>query len=377
MDKNFLGIFWGSVTTMKIGSIELWRLGSFFIVILLSLVVGRVVKFCIERFAKRFSDKHREGLAVFLKSIASSLMLMSFALGFWLGAGMFTVGARIESILDTVVRMLAAASIGYAVYCLVDVIDHYLSRLADRTASKVDDMLVPMVGKSIRITVALVVLLQVVQSLSDKPITSIVAGLGVGGLAVALAGQDTIKNFFGSLVIVGDKPFEIGDRIVVDGHDGPVESVGFRSTKIRTLSGHLVTVPNGELANKTILNIGKRPYIRRLSNITVTYDTPPDKILKAIEIVKDILADHEGMSPEFPPKVYFSDFNDCSLNIMMIYWYHPPDYWKYMEFTQRVNMEILERFNAEGIDFAFPSETVYLANDDKRQLAVRMLKDGV
>jgi len=221
-------------------------------------------------------------------------------------------------------------------------------------------MLMPLVGKTIRFTIAVLVILQVADSLSDKPITSILAGLGVGGLAVALAGQDTIKNVFGSLVIVADKPFEIGDRIVFDGYDGPVESVGFRSTKIRTLTGHLVTIPNSELVNKSVENIGKRPHIRRLANITITYDTPPEKVQQAVEIIKEVLDNHEGMDPEYPPRVYFNEFNDWSLNILVIYWYHPPDYWAYLAFTERVNHEILRRLNEEGIEFAFPTQTVHV-----------------
>jgi len=217
------------------------------------------------------------------------------------------------------------------------------------------------------------VIVNVIQQVSGRSITTILAGLGVGSLAIALAGQDTIKNFFGSLVILTDKPFEIGERIVVDNFDGPVESIGFRSTRIRTLDGHQVTIPNSEMVNKSVRNIGRRPYIRRLSNITVTYDTPPAKMRMAVAIIEEILTNHEGMNADFPPRVYFDGFNDTSLNIMMIYWYHPPDYWKYMQFCESVNLRILERFNEEGIDFAFPTQTIYLANDDKRQMALRLL----
>ncbi|MGD8764321.1 MAG: mechanosensitive ion channel [Desulfobacteraceae bacterium] len=158
--------------------------------------------------------------------------------------------------------------------------------------------------------------------------------------------------------------------MVVDGHDGPVEEVGLRSTKIRTLEGHLVTVPNGELANKTIQNIGKRPYIRRIVNLTITYDTPSERIDHALELVKDILDNHEGMHEDFPPRVYFNDFNSASLNIMVIYWYHPPNYCDFMAFTERFNREVFRRFSEEGIDFAFPTQTLYLAGDPTRPLTV-------
>jgi len=186
----------------------------------------------------------------------------------------------------------------------------------------------------------------------------------------------TIKNFFGSIVLFIDKPFEMGDRIVVDGHDGPVEEVGIRSTKIRTLDGHLVTLPNGKLADMTIQNIGKRPFIRRLFSLTVTYDTPPEKIEKGIARVKEILTDHEGMQADFPPRVYFNDFNSDSLNIMVIYWYHPPNYWDFMLYNEKVNLQIMRAFAAEEIEFAFPTQTTYLAQDDRRPLHIRVSTDA-
>lgn len=123
--------------------------------------------------------------------------------------------------------------------------------------------------------------------------------------------------------------------------------------------------------------MGKRPHIRWLTNITVTYDTPPDKVEKAVTIIRETLENHEGMHPDYPPRVFFNGFNDWSLNIMVIAWYHPPDYWPMQEWLQRTCLEILRRFNAERIEFAFPSRTVYLANDDARQLKLEMLKGEV
>jgi MscS family membrane protein len=119
---------------------------------------------------------------------------------------------------------------------------------------------------------------------------------------------------------------------------------------------------------ETIQNIGKRPFIRRLMNITITYDTPPEKIQEATDILKKILDKHEGMHADLPPKVYFSGLNSDSLNLLAIYWYHPPEYWQYMDFSQKVNFEIIKQFNEAGIDFAFPTQTVYVAGDKNRPL---------
>lgn len=363
---------WTSLAQMNMGGVEIWKVLVFCATILLSLVLGKLARFVMERMAKH-SREQLTGLL--LKSLSRPVVMAAFTLGWWISITiLINLGPNIISMAESAGYILNAIVIGYALYSLVDIVDHYLLGLARKTKSKVDDVLAPLVGKSIRITVFVLVLLNIIQQVSGKSITTILAGLGVGGLAIALAGQDTIKNFFGSLVILMDKPFEIGERIVVDNHDGPVESIGFRSTRIRTLEGHQVTIPNSEMVNKTVQNIGKRPYIRRLANITVTYDTPPEKVQRALDIIKEILNNHEGMNPEFPPRVYFNGFNDSSLNIIMIYWYHPPDYWKYMQLSELVNLQILKRFNAEGIDFAFPTQTIHLANDNKRQLALNLLR---
>jgi len=136
----------------------------------------------------------------------------------------------------------------------------------------------------------------------------------------------------------------------------------------------MVTIPNEKVVNSGLENIGKRPNIRWLTNIGITYDTPADKIETAVAIVREILADHEGMHPDFPPRVYFNGFNDWSLNIMVLAWYHPPEYWDFQEWVQRTCLEVTRRFGAEGIDFAFPTRTLHLANDAKRQLTLELLE---
>ena len=203
-------------------------------------------------------------------------------------------------------------------------------------------------------------------------VSTLLAGLGVGGLAVALAAQDTLKNFIASIMILLDKPYKVGQRIVVKGHDGVVEEIGLRSTKMRLLTGHLTTIPNDQMASTDVENIGRRPHIRRLTNITITYDTPPEKVEKAVSIVLGILDNHEGMDPEFPPRAYFNEFNPASLNLLVIYWYHPADYWGFMEHSQKVNIQIMKAFENEGIKFAFPTTRTYLTQDGGRPLSVNI-----
>jgi MscS family membrane protein len=126
----------------------------------------------------------------------------------------------------------------------------------------------------------------------------------------------------------------------------------------------------------TIHNIGKRTFIRRVFDVTITYDTPPEKVDRAIELLKEILDNHEGMDPNLPPKVYFDNLNADSLNLKCYYWYHPPLFWDYMDFNERINLEIFKRFNEEGIDFAFPTQTIYLAGDRNRPIDIGVRNGG-
>ena len=198
------------------------------------------------------------------------------------------------------------------------------------------------------------------------------AGLGVGGLAFALAARPTLANLIGGFMVLADRPYRIGQRVRVKDYEGDIEKIGLRSTRIRLLTGHQVIIPNEDMASLVIENIDRRPFIRRKMNLTITYGTPPEKVEHGVEIIKEILENHEGMPPEFPPKVYFDEFNADSLNIVVRYWYQPPDRWKHYEFSQNVNLRIMKAFEKEGIDFAFPTVTNILTQEADSGLTFRV-----
>jgi MscS family membrane protein len=207
------------------------------------------------------------------------------------------------------------------------------------------------------------------------PIVGVLAGVGVGGLAIALAAQDSLKNLLGSLMIFMDQPYKPGQRIVVEGHDGFVEQIGLRSTKIRMLNGALTVIPNEKMASMDVENIGRRKFIRRQTSIRLASDTPVERIETAIGIIKDILRDHEGMRSELPPRVFFDEFNPDSLNIMVSYWYHPPRRWKALAFDEQVNLEIMRRFTADGIRLACPTSKAYLSQESGQTLQLAIDKN--
>jgi MscS family membrane protein len=228
-----------------------------------------------------------------------------------------------------------------------------------------DAQLIRLVAKVASLVAALFVFLEGGQYLGF-PLTTLLASAGVGGLAVALAAQDTLKCVFGSMMILLDKPYGGGDRVVVGDYDGIVEEIGLRSTKIRLLNGHVACIPNEEMARSHIENVGRRPHVRPNAHNHITMDTPVAKVEQAVEIIRRALVDHEGMDPDFPPRVFFNEFNPTAFNVRIIYWYHPAKYWDFLAFSEKLNLEIFRNFEVEGIQFSLPFRVTYTDNQSKQ-----------
>jgi MscS family membrane protein len=230
-------------------------------------------------------------------------------------------------------------------------------------------------AKLVSIVAAVALLLVGGQSLGI-PVATLLASAGIGGIALALGAQDTLKTVFATITIMADKPCRVGDRIVVDRFDGFVEDIGLRSTKLRLLSGHVVTLPNSLLANHEVENIARRTSIRRNAEIHIPLDTPCELVEKAVNIVREKLTDHEGMDPEYPPRVFFDEFGPEVFRIVFIYWYSPPDYWDFKAFGERLNFEIFRAFEAEGIQFSLPLRHSFWKRDaEQGPLDVQVIAD--
>jgi len=226
-------------------------------------------------------------------------------------------------------------------------------------SQSIDAQLIRVMSRLFGFIFAMVLLLQGGQHLGI-PLSSLLAGAGVAGAALALSAQDVLKNVFGSIMLIMDKPFVVGERIKVKQYDGVVEEVGLRSTKIRLLNGHQAIIPNEDMARTDIENIGRRPFIRRVTEIPLPIDISSAKAQKAVEILQALLKDHEGFNPDFPPRIWLNDFERDHLGLKMIYWYHPPEYWKYTEHADRVNRQILDAFESEGIAIALPAFVTHM-----------------
>jgi MscS family membrane protein len=184
------------------------------------------------------------------------------------------------------------------------------------------------------------------------PIGTLLASAGIGGIALALGAQDTLKNVFATINLMNDPPFRVGERITFGGYDGTVEDMSLRSTDLRLLDGHLVTIPNQNISGQSVENISRREYIRKSSEIHIPPDTPYEKVEKAIAIIREKLAGQEIVNPEHPPRCFLHALGPQGFSIRFIYWYSPPDKWAFHAFDEMLNLEILQAFEAEGIQLA-------------------------
>ena len=228
-----------------------------------------------------------------------------------------------------------------------------------------DANLIRIICRVLGIVAAVIVLLEGGRYLGF-PLTTLIASAGIGGLAIALSAQGLIKGLFGTVTILLDKPYRVGERIMVKGHDGFVEEIGLRSTKIRALDNRLISIPNDMISESEIENIGSHDHIRRNADIHIPLDTPLAQVEKALNCIRTVLENHEGMVPELPPRAHFTAFNPDSFNIRVTFWFTPPDIPKFNEFSEKVNLEIMRAFEEHGIQFSLPFRHTYWKHDDQQ-----------
>jgi MscS family membrane protein len=349
-----------------------------FLGILGGLIAGKIAQKWLQHLGDGLAARGWVARGSLFQYASGPLNLALFTAGLAFGMTNVAMNSDVAAFVGKAIALFYVIALAWFLYNLVAIVEIGIRKITD------DDTIVQLIRKALRIFLATIFGLFVAQNFFGADITAWLAGLGLAGLAVSLAAQGPIKNLFGSVTVVLDRPFGLGDRIKYGDAIGIVETMGFRSTKLRTMEGHLVTIPNSKLIEDVVENITARPYIRRQMSVTITYDTPPEKVELAVKIIRDLLsepfmADTFNVT-DFPPRVFFNQFNADSLNITVNYWYQlnveGRDWWTFHAQSEEFNLRLLRAFNQHGIDFAFPTQTLHLAGDPDRQLAIRLLAEN-
>jgi MscS family membrane protein len=263
----------------------------------------------------------------------------------------------IIQVLDKIFLFFLITTVFWIGLRMIDFMAHVFLHRALLTESKSDNQMIPFakeLGKILTIIIGIFVVMGAVFNLN---VATIVAGLGIGGIAVALAAQDTLQNLLGSFTIFADKPFVVGDLVRVDKYEGTIEKVGFRSTLLRTLDQTMVIIPNKKMIDSPVENLTLRNLRRMKFNIALKYDTLPDTISKITKEIEEFVNKHASTSND--TLVTFDSFGDSSVNLQVQYFIAVTQYTDYMKIKEEINYQIMEIVTKNGAVFAFPSQTVY------------------
>ena len=244
---------------------------------------------------------------------------------------------------------------------LIDYIGLILLKRAEETENKMDDQLIPFVLEIIKFVVYIFAIFIILGSVLGVNIIALTTGLGIGGLALAMASKESLENLLGSFTIFLDQPFTVGDVVTVGSITGVVEKVGFRSTRIRTFDKSLVTLPNKKMIDAELDNLGMRPVRRVKFNLGLTYDTTAEQIKAIVTDIQHMINQHEKTNQD--GKVRFQEFGSSSLDIMIMYFVNSPRWDDLIDVKEDVNYKIMDIVKKHNSDFAFPSTTVYLQKD--------------
>ena len=339
----------------------LWKFLSSLIYIFLAFYVSKLLDYVTGVWLKRWAEKTESKFDdLVLATLRGPVKVIAFVIFLHVGLTVFQWPAQVQGFLSKGLIVIVACSLTYVALKVVDLImGLWRERTAVGTDKSFDEQLYPIIRKSVKLFVVIVAVLVTAQNLQIN-ITGAIASLSIGGLAIGLAAQDTLANLFGAVAVYMDKPFRIGDRIKVESVEGTVETIGLRSTRVSNLDGHHVAIPNKIMGNAIIINVTRRPIIRTEMNIGLTYDTPVEKVKRATVILEEVFRAHPKTGDLI---ISFNKFNDSALNIFVMHAWKDADVKAHLAGMQELNLQIKERFDAEKIEFAFPTQTVHVKQD--------------
>lgn len=330
-------------------------------IIIGALLLAKALYWFFNITVKKLTSKTESKLDDILVDKVEEPVVFAVAIyGIWLGLNSlhFPDDQVVHTWIERAYYILIVFNITWLFARLIDaIIEEYLVPFVENSEGSLDDQLLPILRKGIRFTIWCVGIIVGLDN-AGYDVTTILAGLGIGGLAFALAAQDTVKNFIGGVTIFIDKPFKINQRVQVAEFDGTVREIGIRSTRIETLDGRIVTIPNAEIANKGICNVSSEPNRKVVNTIGLTYDTTHEQMVVAMDTLKSMPTLVEGIEENVI--VNFAEFGSYSMNITFIFYIKSGS--DIPTVQSEVNLKTLEKFNSLGLEFAFPTQTIYTKN---------------
>ncbi|MCP4123352.1 MAG: mechanosensitive ion channel family protein [Bacteroidetes bacterium] len=361
LGANMMKYFTGPKWDKGFLKIKSWQWLGLLVILIISFIEFRILKLIIRFIIPRLSRIKYISSQTEIDTVgkaARTLSLFLVARTLIILLPILLLHPKVSFYLIRTLHIFSAVFMVLFLIHVVDLVMIYMTRMAERTANTMDDQVVPVVRRIIKgavIVGGLIYILNLVQ----VNVTALLAGISIGGLALALAAQDTAKNLIGSLVIFVDRPFQIGDWISFDGVNGTVEEVGIRSTRLRTFENSLTSVPNGKLSDMTVNNMGVRLFRRFKTEVGITYDTPPHLIDAFVEGIRQMIIEHP-YSRKDTFEVHLNSFGSNSLNILIYMFFKVPGWTQELTGKHDLIIGIINLADKLGIRFAFPTSTIHI-----------------
>ncbi len=326
------------------------------LIILGSIIIGKVLFWISNKFLKKITAKSKSKLDdIILDMIEEPVVLALAIAGIWVGLERLHFSEGLDVWLNKIYHILVAINVTWFISRFIDaIIREYIVPLSEKSETDLDNQVVPIVQKGIR-TVIWSVGIIVALNNAGYDVGALIAGLGIGGLALAMAAKETVSNMFGGIMVFTIKSFKIGDRIKINGFDGFITEISFQVTRMRTLEGRLVTIPNSLFIGNMVENVSAEPSRKVTLNLSLVYETTPENIQKAMNILKEISSSNQNLDEG--TLVGFINFSEFNLGINFIYFIKKES--DIVDTQSEINLEILKRFNENGLEFAFPTRTLY------------------
>ena len=338
-------------------SIQNWIISI--LIIVAAIVLVKLISLLSKKVLKPLTDRTKNHLDdIIFYSLEPPIKFAIILLGIWIAIHRLVYPDSFVKVVDNIYRILIVLDITWVFARLFGGLLQVYWGHRDGQNNK----MLPIIKRTMLVVVWIIGLVMALSNVGVN-ISALLGTLGIGGIAFALAAQDTVKNVFGAFTLLTDKPFNIGDTIRFDNFEGTVVDIGIRSTRIMNYDKRIITFPNYKITDSSIINISSEPMRRVVLNLVLTYDTTAKKMKEALELLKAIPKRVENVSSN-PADVVavFTEYSDSALVIMYIYFIEKQG--DILGVTSNMNMEILDTFNKAGLDFAFPTRTVYIQNDE-------------
>lgn len=329
----------------------------FFAIMICGIIIGKIIYYISKKFLQIKAAKTKSKMDDLLVQVFNKpLIFLIFIISLIIGLKMLTLTPGAEKIFSNIIQIIMTIDVFWFVIVLVDgLLKYFVTPITKKTANDLDDVVLPLVRKIVKTFLVVIAIIIIIDNYGYD-VTSLIAGLGIGGLAFALAAKDMLANLFGGVSVIADKPFKIGDRIKISGYDGWVREIGLRSTKVETLDGFQLVVPNSVMANSILENVSREAARKVKMTIGVEYQTSIKKMIETKKILEEVILKNEDT--ENRSLVSFVDFAESSLNFLVIYWIKNLD--NILGTQHNINMEIKKRFEKAKIEMAFPTRTIHV-----------------